>query len=122
MSINKTSVQDLLLRIRSPQQKNLVAKISLSAFALQLMATLINDRFLRNNAIQSLIFSETSAIAFFGILGLAGFIVMIRKEMPQVITIRGTGAIIFGLIWCGISWSLAIRYIYFLINDITKLS
>jgi len=121
MSTNKTSLQDLLIRIRSAQQKNLVAKISLFAFALQLIATIIDDTLLDRNTIESLILSEISAIAFFGFLGLAGLIVIIRKEMPQAITIRGKSAIIFGLIWCGISWSLTIRYIFLFIKDIVKL-
>jgi hypothetical protein len=112
----------LIDNLRSPQKESLAAKISLLAFALgMLLPILLNNTLFKDNAATSLISSRIGAIIFCGLLGLAGFVVMIRGELHQIIVIRGKAAKFYGLIWCVFMWSLAFRYIILLVSDISLL-
>lgn len=121
MTTNSVSTKNILEIIRSPRHKSLVAKISLFAFTIEVISILINKTVLNNDTIASLLLSEIGAVVFFGLLGLAGLIVVIRQELQQVIVVHGRLAIVNGLIWCAISWLLMLRYIYALVIDIMKL-
>ncbi|HAV76614.1 MAG TPA: hypothetical protein DCX53_04590 [Anaerolineae bacterium] len=115
-------LKDLLLeRVRSHHNKYLSAKLSLSAFALQIIVISINRQLLTENELASLLLSEVGAIAFFGILGLAWLVVATRRELPQVAIFRGKFAVINGLFWFIVSWALMIRFIYLLFVDLKKI-
>lgn len=116
------SIRNIIQGIRSPKNKYLVAKISFSAFAIQVVI-FVFDKYLRDYSdAASLLLSDLGTIAFFGLLGLAGLIVVIRQELPQVVTIRGKWAVINGVLWLVVAWTLMIIYIYFLLVDIMKLT
>lgn|SRR5215212_5226467 len=120
MTTNNSFAKNIIQIIRSPRHKSLVAKVSLFAFVIEVISIFINKTILNNNTIPSLLLSEISAVLFFGLLGLAGLIVVIRRELPQVIVVHGRLAIVNGFIWCVISWLLMLRYIYALVTDIMK--
>ena len=120
MTTNNSFAKNIIQIIRSPRHKSLVAKVSLFAFVIEVISIFINKTILNNNTIPSLLLSEISAVLFFGLLGLAGLIVVIRRELQQVIVVHGRLAIVNGFIWCVISWLLMLRYIYALVTDIMK--
>lgn len=111
----------LIAKLRSTQYEFLPAKIGLLAFAIGFLLYVLNNTLFKYDAIGSLICSRTGAVTFCGLLGLAGFVVMIRRELRQVVVIRGKLAMFYGLIWCVISWSLAIHYMFLLFSDISML-
>lgn len=82
-------IKNIIKKIHIPNRKYLVAEISLIAFVVHIFIIIIDNIFLKNNETISLIVSEIGAIAFFGILGLAGLIVAIKQELPQVVIIQG---------------------------------
>jgi hypothetical protein len=118
MKNHDNMIQDLIIKIRSPKNEFLATKIGILAFALGLILYIINTTLFKNSEIASLVTSRLLAIIFCGLLGLDGFVVMIRKELHQIIIIRGHLAVFYGLVWCVIAWSLALYYIYLFINDI----
>jgi hypothetical protein len=111
----------LIAKLRSTQYEFLPAKIGLLAFAVGFLFYILNNTLFKYDAIGSLIGSRIGAITFCGLLGLAGFVVMIRGELHQVVVIRGKLAMLYGLIWCVISWSLATYYVFLLFSDISIL-
>ena len=120
MNTNKEFIHNLIAKIRSPQNEYLSAKIGLSAFDVGFLFYLADEVIFMNNGIRSLILSRLGAITFFSLLGLDGFIVMIRKELHQIVIIRGKPAIFYGLIWCIFLWTLALQNIFLLLNDFVK--
>jgi|KBSSwiStaDraftv2_1062776.scaffolds.fasta_scaffold284934_2 hypothetical protein len=121
MISSKVSIKNMVQIIRSPQHKSLVAKVSLFAFVIEIVSIVINRTLLVKHLLASLLLSEVSAVLFFGLLGLAGLIVIVRRELPQVIVVHGRLAVVNGFIWCIISWILMLRYIYALAIDILRL-
>jgi hypothetical protein len=111
----------LLTKLRSNQYEFLPAKIGLLAFAVGFVIYILEKMLFRNNAIASLLCSEIGAITFLGLLGFAGFVVMVRGELHQVVVIRGKTAKFYGLIWCVFSWGLALKYIVLLFSNISAL-
>jgi hypothetical protein len=105
-------------KIRSVQNRFLVAKISFIAVAFGYLVLVVYDTIFISNGFSAHISKLLGAVVFFALLGLAGFVVTLREELPQVVTIHGKSAKIFGMIWWFIGWGLAIRYLYFLIRDI----
>ena len=108
-------------KIRSAQNRFLVAKISVIAIAFGYLVLVVYDTIFISNDFSAHISKLLGTVVFFTLLGLAGFVVALREELPQVVTIHGKAAKIFGMIWWLIGWGLAIRYLYFLIRDIIRL-
>jgi hypothetical protein len=57
------------------------------------------------------------AVSFF-FFGLAGYVVAIRKELPQFAMILGKPAVILGTIWAIIGWGIAGYAIFSLLFEI----
>ena len=108
-------------KIRSTKNGSLVANISIVAFAFKLFITLLIGLISRENDLTDQISRSLSSVVFFSLLGLAGFVVVIREELPQMITIRGRAAKIMGYVWCGIAWGLAFRYLYLLLVKVFQI-
>ncbi len=51
------------------------------------------------------------ALAFFTI-GLTGVVYIVRREFPQVVIMKGTAAVIFGMFITVIGWGIAIYSLY----------
>lgn len=111
-------LQSLFRFIRSPGQKDLVAYISLVAFGVKFLVSITINSITNQDSVLLVFLPELGSILFFCILGLAGMIVIIRKELPQAIVVRGNMAVVIGLIWLVISWLLMCRALYLLAVDV----
>jgi len=58
---------------------------------------------------------QITRIVGFGIFGLAGFVVMIRGELYQVVIIRGKWARMVGFFWWAFCWWYAIISIFYVL-------
>jgi hypothetical protein len=108
-------------KVRSVQNRFLVAKLSCIGFAFGYLVLFVYDSIFRSNDFSVHNSKLLGAVIFFTLLGLAGFVVTVREELPHVVTVQGKPAKISGMIWWFISWGLAIRYLYLLIRDIVQL-
>jgi hypothetical protein len=119
LELTKEKIKNFFDKISADNNKYLPAKISLLAFGLGLLMVWIGDYMFGNSSFESLVYSYSIKILFFGILGLAGFIVMVRGELHQFFVIRGRLARLYGLLWWLISWWIAIRALISLYNILT---
>ena len=113
------ALNSFIQKIRSPKNEYLATKIGSIAFIFGFLVYLVNKTLSSQNTFTSNISSKIGAAVFLFLLGLDGFVVMIREELQQSITIRGRSAKITGLLWCIFSWGLAAWYMVSLIFDIT---
>jgi len=120
MSEKDNSIRELLEKIRSPENEYLASKIGLAAFAFSFLIYLLDKALFVQSDISSMFLSRFGAIGFFALLGLDGFVVMVRKKLHQIIDVHGKPAMYIGLIWWLFMWMLALQSIHLLIVDVVK--
>jgi len=121
MNEKSNGIHELLEKIRLPENEYLAAKIGLTAFAFGFLIYLIDDALFVQTDMGSMLLSRFGAIVFFVLLGLDGFIVMVRKELHQIVDVHGKPAMLFGLIWWLFMWILALRSASSFIVDVAKI-
>ena len=100
-----------LTETRSPKNKTLSARISMLAFGIAIFTLIINKIIIPQTSFILLVSSYVGGIIFWWLLGFAGLVVAIRRELQQIILIKGNLAVFYGVLWCLFSWSLSL-YIF----------
>ena len=102
-------MKKLFVELSSSKYKNLSGLITILGIGIAGLMLLLKDTLIANTAITETIFSSLLRAILFFILGISGFVIMIRGELRQgFITIKGNSARITGLITWLVSWWIAL--------------
>ena len=119
----KNSDQNMISKITnelsSPKHEFLSAKISALAFLLGALMVWVGNHLFIDVSFLSTIYFQITKILFIFILGLSGFIVMVRGELHQIVVIKGKSARIIGFLWCSFCVWIIMKTFFLLIQTLS---
>lgn len=101
-------MKKLFVELSSPKYKNLSGLITILGIGIAGLMLLLKDTLVANTVITQYSFSNLLRTILFFILGIAGFVIMVRAELRQGFSIiKGNFARVTGLIMWLVSWWIA---------------